>query len=739
MLTVILVKNNFIGGLGIFKYFPTTIVLSIGSFLSLFAEIHRVDNLDDIKQNLPQLDQNSLVLIDVDCTLIIFDDAILHPSGQKAARKFITEILENPSIVPQGKYPDGYLNSKIISKATSSLLDDKFLSFVKDLQNNSIPTIAFTAAPTGELGVIRDMCDWRVNELKKFGFDFTSAFPNKPYLELSKKDNMKYVPVFKSGVLFTAWHSKGDVLKEFLHTIDWRPTKIILIDDRMKYLESVESTLNQMGIDFIGFHYTAAEKLPTKLDEALGEFQFKYLAENGEWLSDKEAKSKVDSQMDTKTEMNVQSFLEEYIGESNGVGAAVGFIEGERVNFFTFGKESVLNPKPINTETIFEIGSITKVFTTLILMDLVEKEEISLDDPIEIYLLGKKIPDFNGKKILLRDLATHYSGLPCIPDNFTPKNPNNPYLDYSVDDIYTFLAQYDLKRAPGVEFEYSNLGMGLLGEILTKKTGKSYEELVKSCIGDKLLLNKTKIFLSENEKKHFAAGHLQKSEVEHWDIISLAGCGGLRSDIKDMTNFLKANMGLIESSTSRLLKKCHQKQYDLSPDCSIGLGWMITKTDDGDFIWHNGGTGGFRTFLGFNTKTKKGVVVLANSAEEWPDAFAMNLLDPKRYSKPQIDESLAKDQCYLKKFEGDYKSISLSDQCELDSNISLKDGRLIYSCTAGEIELLPVSSNSFALKGIPGQKLEFLINKNNKIVKANWRMSDEQIVGEVLPKGVCYE
>jgi len=682
----ILVKNNFIGGLEIFKYFLIiTLAFGITSFYPLSAEIQKADNLDDIKQNLPYLDQNSLVLIDVDCTLIIFDDAILQPCGQKPAKKFISEILENPSIVPQGKYPDGYLNSKIISKATSSLIDDKFPSFVKDLQNNSIPTIAFTAAPTGELGVIKDMTDWRVNELKKFGFDFTSAFPKKSYLEFAKKDNMKYVPVFKSGVLFTAWHSKGDVLREFLRTIDWRPTKIILIDDRMKYLESVETTLNQMGIDFIGFHYTAAEKVPTKLDEALGEFQFQYLAENGEWLSDKEAKRKLGSQMHTKVEINVQSLLEEYIGENNGVGAAVGFIDGDTVNFFTFGKESVLNPKSITKETIFEIGSITKVFTTLILMDLVEKEEVSLDDPIEIYLPGKKIPDFNEKKILLRHLATHYSGLPCIPDNFNPKNPNNPYIDYSADDIYTFLDQYDLKRAPGVEFEYSNLGMGLLGDILTKKTGKSYEELVKSCIGDKLLLKKTKIFLNEEEKKHFAVGHLQKGEVEYWDIISLAGCGGLRSDIKDMTNFLKANMGLIESSISRLLKKCHEKQYDLSPDCSIGLGWMITKTDDGNFIWHNGGTGGFRTFLGFNTKTKKGVVVLANSGEEWPDAFAMNLLDPKRYSKPKIDESLAKDLPYLKKFEGDYKTIALSYQHELNSNVFLKEGKLIYSCSVGEI------------------------------------------------------
>ena len=126
----------------------------------------------------------------------------------------------------------------------------------------------------------------------------------------------------------------------------------------------------------------------------------------------------------------------------------------------------------ISEDTIFEIGSITKIFTTLILMDMVANGEVVLDEPVETYLPSVKIPELNGKKITLRHLATHYSGLPSLPDNFNPKNPMNPYEDFTSEDLYHFLNHYNLKRAPGEQFEYSNVGLGLLGHILGKRAGQ---------------------------------------------------------------------------------------------------------------------------------------------------------------------------------------------------------------------------------------------------------------------------
>lgn len=325
---------------------------------------------------------------------------------------------------------------------------------------------------------------------------------------------------------------------------------------------------------------------------------------------------------------NVETSIQEYFDASEAVGAAVGVIDQRKIRFFFFGKKSIYDAEPISENTIFEIGSITKVFTTLILMDMVTNGDVNLDEPIETYLPGIKIPEFQGKKISLRHLATHHSGLPSLPDNFNPKNPMNPYEDYSVDDLYHFLSHHTLQRAPGERFEYSNVGMGLVGHILSKKAGVEYEELVLKRICEKLEMKNTTINLSSEMKKHFAKGHHQKQEVPHWDIPTLGGAGALRSNLKDMTQFLSACMGLINNSPiSDLLIKCQKKQYGAKASGDgIGLGWIISHLNHADIIWHNGGTGGFRTFLGFNPKTKKGIVVLSNSTEDWSDACSLLLL-----------------------------------------------------------------------------------------------------------------
>lgn len=277
-----------------FKYsFFSFLLLPLCLLQYLSSEIIEVDNLNCIKQELSQVDKETLVLFDVDYTLIIPDDAILRPCGQKLVKKLRSEFVESSPATE--KYPDGYLHSQIILRAKSSLVDQEFSLLVNELQNSGIPTIALTAAPGGKLSVIDSLADWRIKELKSFGFDFTKAFPNMPVLKFPKWADKEFYPMFKSGVLFSSKHPKGDVLKQFLEVIQWYPKKVILIDDRIEYLQSAEAVLNQIGIKFIGFYYTAAEKLPCTLDEKLAEFQFQYLAEHAKWLSDSEAKNMMDS------------------------------------------------------------------------------------------------------------------------------------------------------------------------------------------------------------------------------------------------------------------------------------------------------------------------------------------------------------------------------------------------------------------------------------------------------------
>lgn len=266
----------------------------------LSAAIIEVDSLHAIQKQAPPLGQNALVLFDVDDTLLIPNDAVLRPCGKVLLKKYISQNLENPAI----KYPYDYLHSEVLLNAKSSVVDPGFPQFIKQLQHRKIPAIAFTAAPGGKLGRIHSMADWRIDQLKKFGFDFSQAFPNL-YLEFPKQCDKQYPPLFKSGVLFSSRHPKGPVLSQFLKRIHLRPTIVVLIDDKIENLETTQCALDEMGIEFIGFYYTAAEKLPCYLDEKIAEFQFCYLVENGVWLSDEEARNAANSPTCSASEASI--------------------------------------------------------------------------------------------------------------------------------------------------------------------------------------------------------------------------------------------------------------------------------------------------------------------------------------------------------------------------------------------------------------------------------------------------
>lgn len=324
--------------------------------------------------------------------------------------------------------------------------------------------------------------------------------------------------------------------------------------------------------------------------------------------------------------INVQNLLQGYIEDNGTPGAAVVLIDHGKIQFFCYGKMTS-NGQPITEETIFEIGSITKVFTTLALMDMVAKGEVQLDNPIEKYLPGVKVPQLEEKKITLRHLATHTSGIPRIPDNFAPKDPSNPYQDYTIECLYNYMQECTLTKIPGESFEYSNIGMGLLGHILSVCSGKSYEALIQALIAKQLDMPNTSISVADANVANFSSGHHLQQTVSHWDFSGIAGAGALRSNIRDMANFLSANMGAIKSPLNDLLQQCHKTQSSLMPGFAVGFGWMLSNSNASEIIWHNGGTGGFRSYLGFSPKMQRGVVILSNSTENWPDQFGLLMLD----------------------------------------------------------------------------------------------------------------
>jgi len=317
--------------------------------------------------------------------------------------------------------------------------------------------------------------------------------------------------------------------------------------------------------------------------------------------------------------------------DRQSLGIVVGIIEPKGRRVISYGALDKNDTRPLNGDTIFEIGSVTKVFTSLLLADMVQRGEVSLADPVAKYLPADvKTPERGGRPITLVDLATHTSGLPRIPANMNPRDPANPYADYTDEKLYGFLASYSLPRDVGSQYEYSNLGGGLLGRLLARRSGTDYEALVRTRICRPLQMNSTSITLTPEMKGRLAVGHNDKlAPVSNWDFQALAGAGALRSSANDLLAFLAANFGYTQSPLAPAMAAMLKvRKATGTPGLEIALGWHIYMREGDDKIWHNGGTFGYRSFIGYRPATRVGVVVLSNTfTPAGIDDIGLHLLD----------------------------------------------------------------------------------------------------------------
>lgn len=332
------------------------------------------------------------------------------------------------------------------------------------------------------------------------------------------------------------------------------------------------------------------------------------------------------------SDADIRAILADRIdAQHQGVGIVAGVIDSTGRRVVAYGK-TAKDGKPVDAGTLFEIGSVSKVFTSLLLADMVQHGEVALTDPVSKYLPPNvKVPERGGKKITLVDLATHTSGLPRLPSNMNPKDPTNPYADYTVAQLYEFLSTVQLTRDIGSTYEYSNLGGGLLGHALARRAGTDYETLVRTRILQPLAMKSTAITLSKAMKDRLAIGHdAGLQPVSNWDLPTLAGAGALRSTANDLLTFLAANIGIEKSAlASSMAAMLATRRPTGTPNLEIALGWHIWTRDGHEIIWHNGGTGGYRTWIGFDPKSRTGVVVLSNtSTSAGPDDIGLHLLDP---------------------------------------------------------------------------------------------------------------
>ena len=291
-----------------------------------------------------------------------------------------------------------------------------------------------------------------------------------------------------------------------------------------------------------------------------------------------------------------------------------GIIDGDNVDYYYYGTTEK-DGKHIDENTIFEIGSISKVFTTLILADMIEKDEINLEDPIDKFLPENvETPTKDGKKITLLDLARHTSGMPVFPDDFPIWDLNKQH-EYDREKMYDYLERFEPSREIGSQYEYSNIGGSLLGHILSLHTDKDYEELLKKRILDELEMTSTCIKQCDHLREHFAKPHILWEQTDELNLSKdMVSAAEIRSSGKDMLAFLSYAMGQKDSSLINKFEVAQEPNYKINDNLSIGLGWHVTENEKRKIIWHNGGTNGFSSFMGFDPESKQGVLILTNSA-----------------------------------------------------------------------------------------------------------------------------
>lgn len=384
------------------------------------------------------------------------------------------------------------------------------------------------------------------------------------------------------------------------------------------------------------------------------------------------------------------------------VGIVVGVVTPQGRRIVAYGSLAKDDKRPLNGDTVYEIGSMTKVFTSLILMDMVQKGEVSLDDPVAKYLPSTvHVPERNGRKITLADLSTQSSGLPRMPDNFHPKDPGNPYADYSVQQLYDFISGYTLTRDIGEKYEYSNLGVGLLGQALAHRAGVDYEAMVTARILKPLEMKDTAVTLSQDMKARLATGHnAMLHPVPNWDIPTLAGAGALRSTANDMLTFLGANFGLVKTPLAKAMAaEVSVHRPTGMPNVEIAYAWHIFTANGKTIYWHNGGTGGYRTFMGYDPSARVGVVALSNaSTPAGVDDIGHHLLDSssplQSFAPPKEHKEISLDSKALEGFTGQYQ---IAPNFVL--TISRSGDHLYAQATGqGKFEIFPEGEREFFAK-----------------------------------------
>ncbi|HVX24819.1 MAG TPA: serine hydrolase domain-containing protein [Parafilimonas sp.] len=313
----------------------------------------------------------------------------------------------------------------------------------------------------------------------------------------------------------------------------------------------------------------------------------------------------------------VDSIVKPYITLAATCGLSIGVLKNNAMHFYGYGETTKGDKQIPDEHTLYEIGSITKTFTAILLADAVNNGKIKLDDPVNKYLPDSIPPlQYDGSTVTIEMLSNHSSGIPRMPNNFddVATDSLNPYKSYDEQKLFSFYKTFKLNRKPGTQYEYSNLAAATLGIILEHVYHKSFEELVTEKICAPLRMNNTHQFISANDSARVATGYSENGEYNGpWDFEAFAPAGSLRSDAADMLMYAKANLGDAPSALNKDIQLTHVITFTDGGN-KVALGWHYIKAGNDEILFHNGGTGGYRSYLGINLDKKIAVVILSNTA-----------------------------------------------------------------------------------------------------------------------------
>lgn len=374
--------------------------------------------------------------------------------------------------------------------------------------------------------------------------------------------------------------------------------------------------------------------------------------------------------------------------------AVVGLVDQHGQRVYGFGKvgEAPNDAEP-DGDTLFEIGSVSKTFTALLVAQMSLRGQISLDDELSRHLPANVQVPRTDQPITLLRLATHHSGLPRMPTNFAPADPANPYADYDAQRLYDGLST--VKVHPVSQYEYSNLGYALLGHVIERVLGRPYETVLQGRICDALGMKSTMIALNEQARARLAPPFdADLVAGRNWDLSVFAGAGAIRSTASDMLKYLAAQAGLrddLPAGLAAAIKLTHEARDSGPGEMRMGLGWHVTR--DGK-LFHNGQTGGYHAFAMVDLQARRGVIVLCNTASMRVDEIggrAMRILAGLPVQNVRLPKIVKLDAIELDAFAGRY----VLPDASVVTVLREQDHLLTMSRGSGAVRIYSTDRNQF--------------------------------------------